>query len=245
MDKKIALVTGASRGIGRAVAVKLAKMGMDVVVNFAGNAAAADETVALCKAEGVEAVAIKADVKDRASVETMFSEIKETFGSLDVLVNNAGVTRDGLIIGLKEDDFDAVMDTNLKGTFLCSQLAAKMMIRKRSGNIVNLSSVVGLHGNAGQANYSASKAGIVGLTKSLAKELSARNIRVNAVAPGFIATDMTDVLSEEAKEAMVKEIPLGTIGDPTDIAEAVAFLVSDSAKYITGQILSVDGGMSM
>lgn len=245
MDKKTALVTGASRGIGRAVAVKLAKMGMNVVVNFAGNESAAEETVALCKAEGAEAIAIKADVKDKASVEAMFSEVKEAFGSLDVLVNNAGVTRDNLIIALKEEDFDEVMDTNLKGSFLCSQLAAKMMIRKRSGCIVNLSSVVGLHGNAGQSNYSASKAGIVGLTKSLAKELSGRNIRVNAVAPGFIATDMTDVLSEETKEAMVKEIPLGKIGEPADIAETVAFLVSDSAKYITGQILSVDGGMSM
>lgn len=252
MDRKTAIVTGGGRGIGRAVAISLAKAGMNVVINYAGNDAAAEETVELCNEafkslgnDGAEAIAIKADVSVKSGVDELFAAVKEQFGGVDVLVNNAGVTRDGLIIGLKEEDFDVVMNTNLKGAFLCSQAAAKMMIRKRAGVIINLSSVVGLHGNAGQSNYSASKAGIIGLTKSLAKELSGRNIRVNAVAPGFIDTDMTKVLSEDVKEAMKKEIPLGDMGSPEDIACAVAFLVSDGARYITGQVLSVDGGMSM
>lgn len=245
MGEKCAVVTGASRGIGRAIACKLAQSGMDVVVNYAGNEALASETVKLCESYGVKAVAIKADVSDKAQVDELFAKVKADFGGVDVLVNNAGVTKDGLIIGLKEEDFDAVISTNLKGAFLCSQSAAKMMIRKKSGCIVNLSSIVGIHGNAGQTNYSASKAGVIGLTKSLAKELSGRHIRVNAVAPGFIDTDMTSVLNEEQKEAMKGQIPLGDIGSPEDIANAVAFLVSKEASYITGQVISVDGGMNI
>ena len=244
-DRKVALITGASRGIGRAIAIRLAESGMDIAINYAGNEAAANEAVALCEKDGAKAVAFKADVADPAQVEELFNQVKETFGTVDVLVNNAGITRDGLLMSMKEEDFDAVVNTNLKGTFLCTKQATKIMLRKRAGAIVNMTSVVGIHGNAGQSNYSATKAGVIGFTKSVAKEVASRGIRVNAVAPGFIATDMTDVLSDQVKEAMTKEIPLARVGSPEDIANAVDFLVSDKATYITGQIISVDGGMNI
>lgn len=244
-NKKTAVVTGASRGIGRAVAIELAGRGMNVVVNYAGSEKAAEETVALCKEKGVEAISICANVSDAAACEELIAKTKEHFGSVDVLVNNAGVTRDGLIMSMKEEDIDAVLDTNLKGTLLTSKFAAKIMLRQKSGKIINMSSVVGIHGNPGQTNYSASKGGVIAFTKSLAKELASRGITVNAVAPGFIETDMTQDMPDAAKEASKKAIPMGHIGKPEDIAKAVAFLASDDAAYITGQVLGVDGGMGM
>ncbi|MBP3578225.1 MAG: 3-oxoacyl-[acyl-carrier-protein] reductase [Lachnospiraceae bacterium] len=242
---KCALVTGASRGIGRAIAVALAKAGADVAINYAGNEEAAKQTENLCAAYGVNTLVIKADVANAEECKSMIDCVKAHFGKLDILVNNAGITRDKLMIGMSETDFTEVIDTNLKGSFLCMQLASKLMIKQRYGRIINLSSVVGLHGNVGQVNYAASKAGVIGMTKSAAKELASRNITVNAVAPGMIETDMTAVIPEKAKEAMMAGIPAGRAGAPEEIADMVAFLASDKAAYITGQVISVDGGMGI
>lgn len=242
---RCALVTGASRGIGRAIAVALAKAGADVAINYSGNEEAAKQTEDICAAYGVKTLVIKADVSDAESCKAMVDRVKESFGKIDILVNNAGITRDKLMIGMSEADFMDVINTNLKGSFLCMQLVSKLMIKQRYGRIINLSSVVGLHGNAGQVNYAASKAGVIGMTKSAAKELASRNITVNAVAPGMIETDMTAVIPEKAKEAMMASIPAGRAGKPEDIANVVAFLASEEASYMTGQVVSVDGGMSV
>ena len=242
---RAAIVTGGSRGIGRAICLALAGQGVNVVVNYAGSAAAAEETAALCREKGVQAIAIQANVASAQEVEDLFAKAVEAFGKVDILVNNAGITRDNLIVRISEEDFDAVVDTNLKGAFLCCKKAARLMMRQRWGRIVNISSVVGLRGNPGQTNYSASKAGIIGLTKSLAKELSSRHVTVNAVAPGFIDTDMTRVLPEAARTAILSQVPLGTFGQPEDVARAVAFFAAEDSGYLTGQVLCVDGGMAM
>ena len=245
LQGKCALVTGGSRGIGRAVCLELARQGARVAVNYAGNAAAAEETVRACEALGAEAFAIQADVADAAACEAMVKEVLARFGRLDILVNNAGVTRDGLMPMMKEADWDAVLDTNLKGAFHCMKAVYRPMMKQKYGRIVNLSSIVGLRGNAGQANYAASKAGLIGLTKSMAKELAARNVTVNAVAPGFIDTDMTAALPEKAREAMLTTIPMGRLGQAEDVAKAVAFFAGDDSAYVTGQVLCVDGGMAV
>ncbi len=243
--EKSALVTGASRGIGKAIALALAAKGYAVALNYAGNAAAADAVKAEIEAAGGKAFTIQGDVSKAEDVDRIFKTVKDEFGGLDVLVNNAGITRDGLLIRMKEENWDAVLDTDLKSTFLTTKAAAQMMMRKKKGAIVNIASVVGLMGNAGQANYAAAKAGVIGLTKATARELAPRNVRVNAVAPGFIATDMTDVIPEKNKEIMLQSIPLGRMGQAEDVASAVCFLASDDASYITGQVLKVDGGMVM
>ena len=245
LDGKCALVTGASRGIGRAVALKLASEGAKVALNFAGNEAAANEVRQEIEAAGGQAILVKADVANEAAVQEMVQKTADAFGRIDILVNNAGITRDGLLARMKEEDWDAVLSTNLKGVFLTTKAVAKLMMKQRAGRIVNMASVVGVTGNAGQANYSAAKAGVIGFTKTIAKELASRGVTVNAVAPGFIDTDMTSVLSDKAKEAALSGIPLGRMGTPEDIADAVLFLVSDQASYITGQVLHVDGGMVM
>lgn len=242
---RAAVVTGGSRGIGRAVCVALAKQGCNVVVNYCHGEAAAAETAALCKELGVEAVTVQADVSTAEGCKKLFEEAVNAFGRVDILVNNAGVTRDNLILRLSEEDFDTVLNANLKGAFLCCKEAARRMVRQRYGRIVNLSSVVGLRGNPGQTGYAASKAGVLGLTKAAAKELASRNITVNAVAPGFIETDMTAVLSEKAKTAMLATIPMAAPGQPEDVARAAAFFARPESAYITGQVLCVDGGMAV
>ncbi|HBG3175234.1 TPA: 3-oxoacyl-[acyl-carrier-protein] reductase [Staphylococcus aureus] len=242
---KSALVTGASRGIGRSIALQLAEEGYNVAVNYAGSKEKAEAVVEEIKAKGVDSFAIQANVADADEVKAMIKEVVSQFGSLDVLVNNAGITRDNLLMRMKEQEWDDVIDTNLKGVFNCIQKATPQMLRQRSGAIINLSSVVGAVGNPGQANYVATKAGVIGLTKSAARELASRGITVNAVAPGFIVSDMTDALSDELKEQMLTQIPLARFGQDTDIANAVAFLASDKAKYITGQTIHVNGGMYM
>ena len=242
---KVALVTGGSRGIGRAIALLLAKRGADVAINFAGNEAAAQATVDEIKALGRKAIMIKADVAVNAACVAMVDQVVQEFGKIDILVNNAGITRDGLLMRMKEEDWDAVLNTNLKSVYNCSKAAIKYMMKARAGRIVSISSVVGLMGNAGQANYAAAKAGIIGFTMALAKEVASRGITVNSVAPGFVNTDMTKVLPEKVVENLKAAIPLAKLGEPEDIAKAVAFLVSDDAAYITGQTLHVDGGMVM
>ncbi|MBM6870746.1 3-oxoacyl-[acyl-carrier-protein] reductase [Pseudoflavonifractor phocaeensis] len=242
---KTALVTGGSRGIGRAICLELARLGANVAVNYAGNAAAAEETVAACQAMGVDAFAIQASVADGEAVTAMFQAVLERFGHLDILVNNAGITKDNLALRIKDADFDAVLDTNLKGAFLCMRAAYRPMMKQRYGRIINMSSIVALRGNAGQANYCASKAGLIGMSKAIAKELASRNVTVNLVAPGFIDTDMTAALPEAAKAAMLQSIPMGRLGQPEDVAKAVAFFASDEAAYVTGQVLCVDGGMAV
>ncbi|HHW6273004.1 TPA: 3-oxoacyl-[acyl-carrier-protein] reductase [Staphylococcus aureus] len=242
---KSALVTGASRGIGRSIALQLAEEGYNVAVNYAGSKEKAEAVVEEIKAKGVDSFAIQANVADADEVKAMIKEVVSQFGSLDVLVNNAGITRDNLLMRMKEQEWDDVIDTNLKGVFNCIQKATPQMLRQRSGAIINLSSVVGAVGNPGQANYVATKAGVIGLTKSAARELASRRITVNAVAPGFIVSDMTDALSDELKEQMLTQIPLARFGQDTDIANTVAFLASDKAKYITGQTIHVNGGMYM
>ena len=245
LEGKVALVTGASRGIGRAIAIELAKNGADVVVNYAGNEAAALEVVGAIEALGRSASAVKCNVASAAEVEAMVSGAIERYGKIDILVNNAGITRDNLLMRMKEEEFDEVIDTNLKGVFNCIKAVTRPMMKQRSGRIVNISSVVGALGNPGQANYVAAKAGVIGLTKSVARELASRNITVNCVAPGFIETDMTDKLTPELKEAMLKQIPLAALGQPEQIAKVVRFLASDESSYMTGQTLHVDGGMYM
>ena len=242
---KVALVTGASRGIGQAVAVELAKVGADVIVNYIGNEAVAQETVEKVEALGRKALKIKADVGNADEVQAMVDEAHAAFGHIDVLVNNAGITRDGLLIRMKDSDWDDVLNINLKGVYLVSKAVAKLMVKQRSGRIINMTSVSGVTGNVGQANYAAAKAGVIGLTKTCAKELAARGITVNAVAPGFIETAMTDVLPEKIKEGIAATVPLGRMGQPEEIAGVVTFLASDFASYITGQVLNVDGGMVM
>lgn len=242
---KSALVTGASRGIGRSIAIQLAEEGYKVAVNYAGNKEKADAVVEEIKAKGVEAFAIQANVANGDEVKAMIKEVVSQFGSVDVLVNNACITRDNLLMRMKEQEWDDVIDTNLKGVFNCIQKVTPQMLRQKSGSIINLSSVVGAVGNPGQANYVATKAGVIGLTKSAARELASRNITVNAVAPGFIVSDMTDALSEELKAQMLEQIPLAKFGEDSDIANTVAFLASEKAKYITGQTIHVNGGMYM
>ena len=245
LQGKCALVTGGSRGIGRAVCLELARQGARVAVNYAGNAAAAEETVKACQDLGAEAFAIQADVADAAACDAMVKEVLSRFGRVDILVNNAGVTRDGLMLTMKESDWDTVLDTNLKGAFQCMKAVYRPMMKQKYGRVVNLTSIVGLRGNAGQANYAASKAGLIGLTKSMAKELAARNVTVNAVAPGFIDTDMTAALPEKAREAMLASIPMGRLGQAEDVAQAVAFFAGDASAYVTGPVLCVDGGMAV
>ena len=245
LEGKCALVTGASRGIGRAIALTLASEGAKVAINYAGNQAKAEEVKAEIEKNGGEAIVVKANVADAADVDAMVKTVHEAFGRIDILVNNAGITRDGLLMRMKEEDFDAVIDTNLKGIFHCTKAVSRIMMKQRSGRIVNMASVVGLIGNAGQTNYAAAKAGVIGFSKSAAKELASRGITVNTVAPGCINTDMTAVLPDKVKEGMLATIPLNRIGEPEDVANAVLFLVSDLASYITGQNVDVDGGMVM
>ena len=245
LEGKVAVVTGASRGIGRAVALKLAQEGAAVVVNYNGSRERAEEVKREIEAGGGKAEIMQCNVSDFAACEEMFKKITAEFGRVDILVNNAGITRDGLLMKMSEEDYDAVLGTNLKGTFNCIRFVARQMVKQRSGRIINMASVSGVLGNAGQANYSASKAGVIGLTKSAARELASRGITVNAVAPGFVNTEMTAVLSEKVKEGAVAQIPLGKFGEAEDIANAVAFLAGDGAGYITGQVLCVDGGMAM
>ncbi len=245
LENKTAIVTGGSRGIGRAICLALAEAGANIVTCYANSAASADETVRLCEELGVKALAVAADVSVAEDVTKLVDTVKETFGSIDILVNNAGITRDNLLLKMNEADFDQVINTNLKGAFLCIKGVSKLMLKQRSGKIINISSVVGVRGNAGQVNYSASKAGLIGMTKSVAKELASRGITVNAVAPGFIETDMTAKLPESVIEETMKSIPMKTIGKGEDVAKLVAFLASDDARYITGQVICVDGGMAM
>lgn len=242
---KTAVVTGGSRGIGKAIAMKLAALGANIVINYNSNSASVDQVIKEIEEMNVKAVKVQGDVSSFEDAEKIIKTAVSEFGSLDILVNNAGITRDGLILMMKEQDFDKVIDVNLKGTFNCIRHASKVMLKQRSGRIISIASVVGIAGNAGQANYAAAKAGIIGITKSAARELASRGITVNAVAPGYIDTDMTHVLPEKAKEAILGSIPLKRMGKPEDVAEAVAFLASDSASYITGHILNVDGGMVM
>lgn len=244
-EEKVAVVTGASRGIGAEIAKTLAKEGAKVVVNYSGSEAKAQEVVAEIEALGSEAIAVRADVSNSEDVKAMMDETIATFGKIDFLVNNAGITRDNLLMRMKEDEWDDVMNINLKGVFVCTKAVTRQMMRQRSGKIVNVASIVGVAGNPGQANYVAAKAGVIGLTKTTAQELASRNILVNAVAPGFITTDMTDALPEDVKEGMLQMIPLKRLGKPEHVAKTVAFLLSDDANYITGQTIHIDGGMVM
>ena len=245
LDGKIALVTGGSRGIGRAIALRLAEEGAKVAINYAGNQTAAEEVKAIIEQHGGTAMIIQTDVSDSTAAAEMVARVHEELGGLDILVNNAGITRDTLLVRMKDEDFDAVINTNLKGIYACTKAAAKFMTKQRSGRIVNLSSVVGEIGNIGQTNYAAAKAGVIGFSKATAKEFAARHVTVNVVAPGFIDTDMTAVLKDSIREKLIEGIPLGALGKPEHVADAVLFLVSDAASYITGQVLNVDGGMVM
>lgn len=245
LEGKSVLVTGASRGIGREIALEMARQGANVAVNYSGSEAKANETVDEIKAMGRDAFAVQCDVSNPESVGAMVKETIDRFGKLDVLVNNAGVTKDNLLMRMKEEEWDDVININLKGVFLCTKAVTRQMMKQRQGRIINIASIVGVSGNPGQANYVAAKAGVIGFTKTAAKELASRNITVNAIAPGFITTDMTDKLSEEVKTEMLKQIPLARFGEPKDIANLTIFLASDDSAYMTGQTLHVDGGMVM
>ncbi|BAM47664.1 3-oxoacyl-[acyl-carrier-protein] reductase [Amphibacillus xylanus] len=245
MTQKVALVTGASRGIGRAIALELAQRGYDVAINYAGSEDKAKEVAASVQQLGRKAIVVKADVTNESDVKSMVKSVITELGSIDILVNNAGITRDNLLIRMKEDEFDQVINTNLKGVFLCMKAASRPMMKQRTGKIINISSVVGISGNPGQMNYVAAKSGVIGMTKTAAKELASRNILVNAVAPGFIDTDMTEQLDDSIRAELLKLIPLERLGKAEDVAKVVAFLASDDANYITGQTIQVDGGMVM
>ena len=245
LNGRVALVTGASRGIGRAIAQTLGASGATVIVNYKSNADAAEEVVRAIGETSGRAVAIQADVSEPAGVEQLFKRIQADHGQLDVLVNNAGITRDNLLLRMKEEDFDAVLNTNLRGVYLCTKAALRPMMKRGGGRIINITSVVGLMGNPGQANYAAAKAGLIGFTKSIAREMASRNITVNAVAPGYIETELTDTLSEQVRAAILESVPLARLGQPQDVANLVCFLASDAAAYITGQTITVDGGMVM
>ena len=245
LKNKIALVTGAGRGIGRAIAIALAKEGAEVVINYNGSEERAKEVKQTIEENGGKASIYKCNVSDFAACEAMIKDTVKEYGHLDILVNNAGITKDGLIMKMKEEDFDSVLNVNLKGTFNTIRHSARQMLKQRSGKIINISSVSGILGNVGQANYAASKAGVIGLTKTMARELGSRGITVNAIAPGFVDTEMTEVLSEEIRENACKQIILGRFGKPEDIANTAVFLASDKADYITGQVISVDGGMNV
>ncbi|MDR7871354.1 MAG: 3-oxoacyl-[acyl-carrier-protein] reductase [Tissierellaceae bacterium] len=245
LKDKIALVTGGTRGIGREIALSLAKEGANVAITYTSNEEKALAVVNEIKENGVNAIAVKANVVNSDEVTNMVKSVEEQLGTIDILVNNAGVTKDNLLIRMSEEDWDSVLDVNLKGVFLCTKAVARTMMKKRYGKIINISSVVGVNGNLGQGNYSASKAGVIGFTKSMAKELASRGIRVNAVAPGFIDTDMTNVLKEEIKNEMIKNIPLSSFGKPSDIANLVVFLAGEKSDYITGEVIKVDGGMAI
>ncbi|BCB03321.1 3-oxoacyl-[acyl-carrier-protein] reductase [Bacillus sp. KH172YL63] len=245
LEGKVALVTGASRGIGREIALELARKGCNVVVNYAGSEAKANEVVDEIKSIGKEAIAVQCNVSDSESVQDMVKKTISEFGSIDILVNNAGITKDNLLMRMKENEWDDVININLKGVFLCTKAVTRQMMKQRSGRIINISSIVGVSGNAGQANYVAAKSGVIGLTKTTAKELAPRGITVNAIAPGFISTDMTDELPEDVRTEMLKQIPLSRFGAPEDIAQVVSFVASDAASYMTGQTLHIDGGMVM
>lgn len=242
---KIAIVTGAGRGIGKEIAKTLAAKGALVIVNYCGSAKRAEETVQEIEAAGGKAEAIQCDISDFTKAGEMMDYVIKTYGRVDILVNNAGITRDGLLMKMSEEDFDAVLNTNLKGAFNCIKHISRQMLKQKSGHIVNISSVSGVMGNSGQVNYSASKAGVIGMTKAVAREMASRGITCNAVAPGFIKTDMTDVLSDTIKENINAQIPMKKFGETEDVANLVAFLASDAAKYITGQVICVDGGMAM
>lgn len=245
LEGKVALVTGASRGIGREIALQLAREGCNVAVNYSGSEAKANEVVDEIKGLGREAIAVQCNVSDSDAVQAMVKETIGQFGSLDILVNNAGITKDNLLMRMKEAEWDDVININLKGVFLCTKAVTRQMMKQRSGRIINISSIVGVSGNPGQANYVAAKSGVIGLTKTTAKELAPRGITVNAIAPGFISTDMTDQLPEDVRNEMLKQIPLSRFGDPQDIAKVVTFVASESASYMTGQTLHIDGGMVM
>lgn len=243
MKGRVAIVTGGSRGIGRAVAIALSEAGANLVINYAGNQKGAEETQRLCQARGAQVVLVQGNVASGEDCQAIVDAAVSHFGAVDILVNNAGITRDGLILRMTEQNFDQVVDTNLRGTFLMMKAVSRIMMKQRYGRIVNMASVVGLMGNPGQVNYAASKAGVIGMTKSMSREMASRGITVNAVAPGFIQTDMTKSMTEAAVKAAAESIPVGRMGQPEDVAEAVKFLASESAGYITGQVLAVDGGM--
>lgn len=243
MENKTAIVTGAAKGIGRAIAIRLAEKGFNIVLNYRSSEEKAIETAKEIEAKGVTVLRVQGDITNADEVLNLIEKAKEKFGSIDVMVNNAGITKDNLILRMKEEDFDDVINTNLKGVFNCLKSITPVMVKQKMGKIINISSVVGVAGNAGQVNYAASKAGVIGMTKSLAKEIGSRGITVNAVAPGFIETDMTEVLNDKSKEEAKKSIPLKRLGKPQDVANVVAFLASDDANYVTGQVIHVDGGM--
>ena len=245
LKDKIALVTGGGRGIGKGICLKFASLGANLVINYAGDTAKAEETKAECEKLGAKVVLSQGDVSEMEYCETLFRTAIDTFGRIDILVNNAGITRDNLLMRMSEEEFDKVISVNLKGTFNCMKQAARPMMKQKYGKIINMSSVVGVTGNAGQVNYAASKAGVIGMTKSMAKELANRGVTVNAIAPGFIRTAMTDVLSDDVKADITRAIPMGVMGETEDVANVAAFLASDASRYITGQVINVDGGMVM